>query len=94
MTHPLQQRLIAEVIDREGGFVDHPSDRGGPTKYGITQPVARRHGYHGPMCDLPYLKAFDIYAANYWHSLRLDDIATIHEPLAEYLFDYGVNSGL
>lgn len=31
MMHPLQQRLIAEVIDREGGYVDHPADRGGPT---------------------------------------------------------------
>jgi lysozyme family protein len=29
--------LIDGVIAREGGFVDHPADRGGPTKYGITQ---------------------------------------------------------
>ncbi|TDX29115.1 putative peptidoglycan binding protein [Modicisalibacter xianhensis] len=93
MTHPLQQRLIAEVIDREGGYVDHPSDRGGPTKYGITQVVAKRHGYTGAMCDLPRQKACDIYAADYWHSLRLDNIALIYEPLAEYLFDFGVNSG-
>ncbi|GAB2799018.1 putative peptidoglycan-binding domain-containing protein [Halomonas shantousis] len=93
MTHPLQQRLIAAVIDREGGYVDHPADRGGPTKYGITQAVARRHGYTGAMCDLPRQKACEIYAADYWDSLRLDDVAAIHEPLAEALFDYGVNSG-
>ena len=30
-------RVLDEVIRREGGYVDHPADRGGPTKFGITQ---------------------------------------------------------
>jgi len=29
--------LLEDTIEREGGFVDHPNDRGGATKYGITQ---------------------------------------------------------
>lgn len=29
-------RALNEIIRREGGYVDHPDDRGGPTKYGIT----------------------------------------------------------
>lgn len=29
--------LIDDIIRREGGFVDHPADSGGPTNYGITQ---------------------------------------------------------
>jgi lysozyme family protein len=28
--------LIDALIDREGGFVDHPADKGGPTCFGIT----------------------------------------------------------
>jgi lysozyme family protein len=28
--------VIDGVLEREGGYSDHPSDRGGPTKYGIT----------------------------------------------------------
>lgn len=27
--------IIDDLIRREGGFVDHPADRGGPTKFGI-----------------------------------------------------------
>lgn len=35
---PLSDDVIIErILAREGGYVDHPSDRGGPTKYGITR---------------------------------------------------------
>ena len=26
------EQLLAELIAREGGYVDHPADRGGPTR--------------------------------------------------------------
>lgn len=29
--------VIERILAREGGYVDHPADRGGPTKYGITR---------------------------------------------------------
>ena len=45
--------LIDALIDREGGFAEHPADKGGPTCLGITQAVARAHGYAGPMRQLP-----------------------------------------
>ena len=45
--------LIDELIEREGGYVHHPADRGGPTRFGITEAVARAHGYGGAIADLP-----------------------------------------
>ena len=30
------EALITRVIEREGGYVNHPADAGGPTRYGIT----------------------------------------------------------
>ena len=36
-------RIIGRIIQREGGFVDHPADRGGPTNYGITQRTLSEH---------------------------------------------------
>ncbi|WP_427030886.1 glycoside hydrolase family 108 protein [Halomonas sp. H2] len=93
MPASLKQRLIAAVIDREGGYVNHSSDRGGPTNHGITRAVARENGFHGDMRKLPKSLAVKIYEARYWTSIRLDRIAPISATLAEYLFDFGVHSG-
>lgn len=41
------------VYVNEGGFVDDPADRGGATRYGITEKVARAWGYKGKMRDFP-----------------------------------------
>jgi lysozyme family protein len=85
--------LIDELIDREGGYVDHPADRGGATRWGISAAVARANGYHGAMRDLPRSVAAAIYARVYWHGAGFDQIATRAPALAAELFDTGVNMG-
>lgn len=40
-------QIIEGILGKEGGYVDHPSDKGGPTRWGITQTIARAHGYTG-----------------------------------------------
>jgi lysozyme family protein len=85
--------LIDDLIAREGGFVDHPADKGGPTHWGITQSVARRYGYMGQMADLPRNVAALIYKKQYWRAPAFDKVAQIAPILAEELFDTGVNMG-
>ena len=85
--------LIDELIDREGGYVDHPADRGGATRWGITAAVARANGYHGAMRDLPRAVAAEIYERVYWQAPGLDRIASRAPALAAELFDTGVNMG-
>ena len=41
------------LLEHEGGYSDHAADPGGKTRYGITEVVARSHGYRGDMRELP-----------------------------------------
>lgn len=85
--------LIDAVLDREGGYVNHPADRGGETMFGITAAVARANGYDGAMRDLPLGTARAIYRALYWRRPRFDTVAPVAPLLAAELFDTAVNMG-
>ena len=85
--------LIDAVVDREGGYVDNAADKGGPTCFGITEAVARAHGYAGPMRLMPREQAGAIYRRLYWQRPHLDEIARRSERIAAELFDTGVNMG-
>ncbi|ETI64781.1 hypothetical protein C100_05910 [Sphingobium sp. C100] len=86
--------LIDEVIAREGGFSDHPADRGGPTNMGITQAVARANGYAGAMQVLPRNVAETIYRRLYWERPGYAFVAELSWPVAAELFDTAINMGV
>src|SRR4051812_31852495 len=85
--------LIDGVIEREGGYVNNAADKGGPTCFGITEAVARAHGYAGPMRQLPRDTAAAIYKRLYWLRPRFDEVARKSARLAGELFDTGINMG-
>lgn len=85
--------LIEEVIGREGGYSNHPADRGGATRWGVTEAVARAHGYAGEMRQFPREEAVAIYKRVYWLRPGLDRVARHAPTLAAELFDTGVNMG-
>lgn len=87
------EELIDELIEREGGYVDHSADKGGPTRFGITEAVARAHGYAGPMSELPRDEAAAIYRRLYWLRPRFDQVAARVPRVAAELFDTGANMG-
>ncbi len=85
--------LIDSVIDREGGYVDHPADRGGATRWGVTEAVARAHGYRGDMHAFPREQAEHIYVRIYWQRPGFDRVAALAPQVAAELFDTGINMG-
>ena len=87
------EALIDGLIEREGGYANHPADRGGETCFGITEAVARAHGYGGAMRDLPRGEAAAIYRRLYWLRPRFDAVAERAPRVAAELFDTGVNMG-
>lgn len=85
--------LIDALIAREGGYVEHPADRGGPTHWGVTEHVARANGWTGDMRALPRAEAERIYRRIYWEEPGFDAVDAISPSVAAELFDTGVNMG-
>lgn len=79
-----------ELLANEGDFVDNPADPGGATRYGITERVARRHGYGGEMKDLPLPLAKSIARTEYWDPVHGDELPG---ALAFQVFDACYHSG-
>ncbi len=86
-------RLFDRVIGVEGGYSNHPADKGGPTRWGITEQVARAYGYGDDMRHLPRDVAVQIYRKKYLIEPGLDRVAALAPALGAELFDTGVNMG-
>ena len=86
-------KVIRDVIAAEGDYVDHPNDRGGPTRFGVTQAVARANGYTGDMRQMPRSLAESIYLRRYITEPKFDQVLAISEPIGSELIDTGVNMG-
>jgi lysozyme family protein len=85
--------MLDELLEKEGGYVDHPDDRGGATNFGITISVARAAGWQGLMRDLPRDMALAIYRRRYWTQPGFEAVAEVMPGVAAELFDTGVNMG-
>jgi lysozyme family protein len=83
-------QALAIVLKHEGGYVNHPSDPGGETNYGITKAVAQRNGYHGDMRAIPMDVVARIYRKDYWDAVRADELPA---AVRYAIFDGAVNSG-
>lgn len=97
-------KCLAVVLESEGGFSDHPRDRGGATNLGITiRTLADWQGLkydeldgagkEKVLADLKTLtrrEAAEIYRANYWLPMRCGDLPAGVDLM---VFDFGVNAG-
>jgi lysozyme family protein len=81
-------QAIETVLSHEGGYVDHPDDPGGETKYGIS-----KRSY--PDLDIKNLtieEAKEIYHRDFWEPIKGDSIQS--QDVATNLLDYAVNAGV
>lgn len=85
--------VVAALFAVEGGYVNDPNDSGGATNHGITEQVAREHGYTGPMQSLPKGMAQDIYIATYIKAPKFDRVLALSPAVGTKLVDMGVNAG-
>lgn len=88
--------LVARVLKHEGGYINHPSDRGGATNLGVTQTVydGWRKGQNLPARDVAKItdkEAIAIYYGLYWLPAKCADIPG---PLRHIHFDSAVNHGV
>jgi len=90
------EEAVTRVLRHEGGYVNHPADPGGATKYGITQRTFDRWraGLKRVSEDVKWLtlpEAKDIYRAFYWAA---GGCHLLPWPLAYVHFDACVNHGI
>lgn len=85
---PTAHEIIEEVIRREGGYVNHPNDKGGPTKYGVT--LRTLSAYYGRQATLDDVKNLDreqaeeIFLRRYFVGPRLDTLpSSLHAILVD-----------
>lgn len=87
---------INEVLKREGGFINHPLDKGGATNWGITQAVYEKFKGRKVSLDemrsMPKSEAISIYKSEYWDKIQGDKISFY--PVAYAIFDQAVNRGV
>lgn len=87
------EKAIDYVIENEtggdpnGAYSDDPDDYGGPTKWGVTQAEAERHGFD--VRDLTRAQAEGIFRSDYW---RFDGVGD--QRIGTKLLDMAVNLGL
>lgn len=82
--------FINRVLGREGGYSNHPADKGGETNWGITKTTARANGYTGDMRVLSREQAIEIYRKAFWGRYRCDELP---ESVAFQFFDICINHG-
>ena len=95
MTASNYDDVLRRLLLHEGGYSNHSSDPGGPTKFGITLAVYRQTEKPGATAaDVKAMtvdEAKAVYRSRYWDAQRCDELPA---GVDYAVFDYGVNSGI
>lgn len=81
------RRALQFTLKWEGGYVNHPNDPGGETKWGI----AKRYHPTEDIKNMTPERAAEIYANEYWETAGCNDIPF---PYCVAVFDAAVRCGV
>ena len=90
------QEVINDILQKEGGFVNHPDDRGGPTNFGITLKTYQKYKKNATIEDLKRMlkvEAFTIYEIEYYRNTKIDKLTPISSLIAAEVLDTAVHMG-
>ena len=82
------EKAFANLIKEEGGYCDHPNDKGGETKYGIS----KRSYPHLDIKNLTLDQAKEIYKKDFWLPIHGDELPS--DELACEALEQSVNMGI
>jgi lysozyme family protein len=94
------EKFSGKLLTFEGGYVNNPVDRGGPTKYGVILSTWKEYGYDKDKdgdIDIEDLKIITVSDAKniakkiFWDYFKADKIK--NQSIAELIADWGYNSG-
>jgi lysozyme family protein len=86
--------IIEMILRHEGGeYTNHPSDRGGPTKWGVTIPVLSKH--RGRPCSADDIQRLTKHeAGEVYRMLFIRPFDALPSSIRSNVIDAGVNSGV
>lgn len=90
------KNLMPFIIKWEGGFVNNPLDKGGPTMKGVTLKTYQK--YYGSNKTVEDLKKisddewYTIFKVGYWDPCKADQIKS--QSVANIIVDWAYNSGV
>ena len=85
------EKITAEIVRREGGFVNDPDDPGGATKYGVTIHTLRALRGSATVADVKALtEAVAIFKGQYFERPKINQLPA---PLQASVYDMQVNAG-
>ncbi|WP_347266369.1 holin-associated N-acetylmuramidase [Paracoccus sp. (in: a-proteobacteria)] len=93
------EQIAAEIVAREGGYVNDPDDPGGATNFGVTLATLRRLGFDKTgdgrvdVADVRALSRADAQRIFVEHYFRKPGLDTLPEALQASVFDMYVNAG-
>lgn len=79
------EKIIDDILKAEGGYVNHPNDRGGPTNYGVIQSEYSRYlGRPATIEDvkkMPIAHARDIFKKKYYFEPKINLLPDALQPV-------------